>query len=111
GLVAPIILASAGALAAGAGGMLLYWGKRDNTQLNQCSPTCPMGAPSHVHTMFLAGDIALGAGAVSLSAAVWLFVGRGGSRPAAPKRGADASTTLSLAPTAHGGVAGVSGKF
>jgi hypothetical protein len=69
-----LFLAS-GLSAIGAGGLLTWWGRSDNDALQSCTPWCASSAVQHVKNLYLAADIAIGAGlaTVALGVACWLY--------------------------------------
>jgi len=44
----------------GAGGLLFYWGRKDNSLLTGCSPNCPQSSVDHVRKIYLASDRSAG---------------------------------------------------
>jgi hypothetical protein len=96
------VLAATGLAALGAGGLLTYWGRKDDASLAQCSPWCAPATVEHVKTLYVAADIAIGAGVATLAASVLVFA-RGGSHDDGPM--------IDIRPTASGAVASVSGSY
>jgi hypothetical protein len=104
----PIALGALGLASAGAGGMLIYWGRADNQLLSRCSPDCPKASVDHIHRLYLAGDVALGAGAVALVAAYWAYALGGGTKEDAPPQ---RSYSFNVQPTSSGALVMVSGAM
>jgi hypothetical protein len=104
----PYILGGAGVAAVVAGGLLTYWGNKDNTELeNQCKPNCNPSDADHVKALYVASDISFGVGLAALGVTTWLFASsRSAERAAAPSAAA-----LSVTPTPSGAFASVSGAF
>jgi hypothetical protein len=106
----PYLLGSAGLAGVGAGALLVYWGRKDNEALGQCSPSCSESSLDHIHTLYLAGDIAMGAGVAALGLATWRFFATphftGDDAPARP-----AATGFDVQPTRSGAFASVSRSF
>jgi hypothetical protein len=96
---------------AGLGGyaLLTYWGRKDNADLDLCSPTCPWSDVQHIQKLYIAADISAGVGVLALAASTWLFVRSGSSsnEVAAKPR----SYVLDVKPTSSGAFATVSGAF
>ncbi len=104
----PYALGAVGVASVGAGLLLTVWGNRDNDALGQCSPNCSPSSVSHIRTLFVASDIALGVGAVSLGVAGWLFAT---SRAPAPDTHRS-DLSFGVAPMPSGGAVGsVGGVF
>ena len=66
-------LGGLGVVAAGAGGLLTYWGRVDNDRLAVCSPVCAQGAVDHVHRLYVSADVAFGVGAALIAGATWAY--------------------------------------
>jgi hypothetical protein len=101
------LLGGTGLASIGAGALMIYWGRKDNDMLGQCSPSCPPTNVSHVRNMYLAGDVALGVGVASLAASYLVYAL---SHTKEEKATQDA-LLWNVVPTASGAVAGVSGSF
>jgi hypothetical protein len=103
------VLGGAGLATVGAGALMIYWGRKDNSQLTRCSTdasNCPQRTVDHIHNLYLAGNVALGVGVASLAAAYWVYSrsGKGESSKEAYR--------FDVAPTRAGGaVASVAGSF
>ena len=103
------VLGGTGIVALGAGAALIYWGRKDNTRLTECSipgaANCAQGTVDHIHNLYLAGNVALGVGVASLAAAYWVF----------SRSGKEESTKeayhFDLQPNKGGAVAGIGGSF
>jgi len=102
------VLGGAGIVGVGTGAALILWGRKDNSALAECSPICQQSSVDHVKTMYLAGDIALGAGIAALGVSTVLFATGGSSKEKAP---AQAAYSFGVQPTQSGAFASVSGKF
>jgi hypothetical protein len=106
---APALLVAVGAVGLGGGALLTYWGRRDNNELAQCSPSCPASTVNHIRQLYLASDIALGVGgAAAVAGAAWLIARAALSKKAEIKRSA---YSLVVQPISSGGLAAVSGAF
>jgi hypothetical protein len=104
----PYVLGGVGLAAVTAGGLLTFWGNKDNTELqNQCAPNCNPSSQDHIKAMYIASDISFVAGLGALGVATWLFASsRSAETPPAPS-----TAVLSVTPTPSGAFASVSGKF
>lgn len=105
------VLAGTGVAALGAGAMLIYWGRKDNSQLSGCSTdttNCPKGTIDHIHNLYLAGNIALGVGVASLGAAYWAYAHASSSGKESSSREA---YRFDVQPAKGGGVASLGGSF
>jgi hypothetical protein len=103
-----IALGAVGLASAGAGGLLVYWGRADNQLLTHCSPNCPTASVDHIHRLYLAGDIALGAGAVALVGAFWAYTLSGAAKDDAPPR---RDYAFDVRPTSSGALFTLSGAI
>jgi hypothetical protein len=103
-----LALGAVGLASAGAGGLLVYWGRADNQLLAQCSPGCPKASVDHIHRLYLGGDIALGAGALALVGAFWAYALPGSAKEDAPPRRA---YSFNVQPTSSGALVMVSGAI
>jgi hypothetical protein len=101
------VLGGAGLASLGAGALLTYWGNKDNEALSACSPYCFPQATDHVRALYIASDVAFGAGAAALGLATFFYL-RDRARPADPPRPA---ATLDVVPTRSGAFASVKGVF
>jgi hypothetical protein len=91
-------------------GLMTYWGRVDNQQLKNCSPTCPKTAVDHVKKMYLAANIAAGVGAAALVTWAYLaFIAPDSGPKEAATRGP--SYSVGVSPIPAGGVASISGSF
>ena len=72
--VGAYVLGGIGALGVGGYALLTYWGRQQNTELNQCTPNCPLTNVDHIKKLYLYSDISLGVGLAALVASTWLFV-------------------------------------
>jgi hypothetical protein len=103
------VLAGTGIAALGAGAALIYWGRKDNSQLTGCStPTtnCDQATIDHIHNFYLGGNIALGVGLASLGAAYWVYAHNSGKEESSKE-----AYRFDVLPTRSGAVASVGGSF
>ena len=121
------VFAGTGVAALGGAALLTYWGRKDNTSLdNSCTPNCTHSSVDHVRKLYLAADIAAGVGVASLIASTWLYVrahttaieeipvpSTATSAPKArPKKAALTALSFDLLPAPSGGAfATVGGTF
>jgi hypothetical protein len=113
---APWVVGGAGLAGVGAGALLIYWGRQDNNSLIANCPNggCAQSAVSHVSTMYVAGDVLLGAGLAAVGVStVWLLFGsrtsvENGEKSPAP---AEARLKFDVTPARSGAFATVSGAF
>jgi hypothetical protein len=104
-------LAGTGIAALGAGALLIYWGRKDNSQLSSCSSdttNCPKGTVDHIRNLYLAGNIGLGVGVASLAAAYWAYAHAQGS---GTESSSHEAYRFDLQPTKAGAVASIGGSF
>jgi hypothetical protein len=103
------VLGGLGLAAMGGYALLTYWGRKDNADLDLCSPNCPWSDIQHIQRLYIAADISAGVGVLALAASTWLFVRSGSSSTevAAKSR----SYVLDVKPTSSGAFATVSGAF
>lgn len=106
----PWVIGGVGVASLGAGALLTYWGRKDNTLLAQCAPTCDPSAPSHIRGLYRDADIAFGVGVVALSAAYWVYAVSHSSSGESPPA-ATTALRFDVAPARAGGLASVSGAF
>jgi hypothetical protein len=107
----PYLLGGVGIAAVGAGALMTLWGKKDNDALvSGCGQTqsCAQSSVDHVRTLYLASDIAIGAGVVALGVTTWLFAS---SRTMEQKPAPAAAYKVDVQPTRSGAFASVSGSF
>ncbi len=107
----PYIIGGAGLAGIGAGALLTLWGKKDNDALlAQCGQTdsCSQASVDHIRTLYVASDIAIGAGAVAVGVATWLFAS---SRTTEQAPASHTAYKVDVQPTPSGAFASVSGAF
>ena len=104
----PVLLGGFGLAGLAAGGLLTYWGVKDNQSLGQCSPLCSPSSVDHIRTMYLAADISVGVGVAALGVATWLYL-RSPSTEQTPAP--QAAYVFDVHPTASGAFASVKGAF
>jgi hypothetical protein len=102
------VLGGAGLLGVGAGGLLTYWGIKDNESLANCSPNCHQASVDHIRSLYLASDVSLGVGVGALGVATWLFIRSGSSDEKPPSQEA---FKVDVHPTPSGAFASVSRTF
>ena len=90
-------LGGLGVVAAGAGGLLTYWGRLDNDRLAGCSPACAQSSVDHVHRLYIGADVALGVGAALMAGATWAY-----SRHRSQRSEASFDTALRVDVQPHG---------
>jgi hypothetical protein len=66
-------LGGLGVASLGASIALATWGHTDNQLLDECSPNCKQESVDHVRHVYIAADVALGVGVVSLGVATWMY--------------------------------------
>lgn len=101
-------LGGTGLAGIGAGALMIYWGRKDNDLLAQCSPGCASSQIDHIRRLYLAGDIAIGAGVASLAASYLVYKLSHASKE---ERSTEEAYRLNVIPTSAGAVASVSGSF
>ena len=102
------VLAGTGIAALGAGAALIYWGRKDNSRLPECSTSttnCDQGTIDHIHNLYLGGNIALGVGLASLGAAYWVYSHAG------KEEASKEAYRFDVQPTRSGAVASIGGSF
>jgi hypothetical protein len=104
----PYLLGTIGIAGLGAGGLLTYWGRKDNDLLAQCSPNCSQSSVDHIRRLYLASDISLGIGGAALATSLIWFIASPSSKEKPPSQ---ASYQFDVQPTPQGGFATVSGRF
>ncbi len=104
-------LAVLGLAGVGGYGLLTYWGNKDNKLLDACKPDCKPSSVQHIRQLYTAGKISLGVGAAALVGATVLFLMSGSSSSGNEVASSGPSYQFGVAPTATGGIAGVSGAF
>ena len=105
----PWILTGVGAVALGTGAVITIWGRKDNSNLVNCSPNCADSTLSHIRKVYQGADIAIGVGVAALAAAYWSYAFSQGS--SGESHSSESALRLDVAPTPSGGVAAVSGRF
>jgi hypothetical protein len=104
-------LGGIGVLSLGSAGLLTYWGRNDNKRLMEsCATNCKPSSVHHIRMLYLASDIALGAGVVALAASTWLYLRSRGSEKATPAGGPRISL-FDVQTTPSGAFATVQGAF
>jgi hypothetical protein len=104
----PYVIGGVGLAAVGVGGLLTFWGNKDNTELqNQCAPNCNPSSQDHIKAMYVVSDISVVTGLAVLGLTTWLFA----SSRSAEKAPTPSTAVLSVTPTPSGAFASVSGKF
>jgi hypothetical protein len=102
------LLGGAGVLGVGSGALLTYWGKKDNDALAQCSPRCAQASVDHIPNLYVAADIAFGAGGVALAVASVLIATSGSSAEKSVQR---LGVRVDVHPTASGAMGSVGAAF
>jgi hypothetical protein len=105
------VLGGAGLAGIGAGALMIYWGRKDNDLLSQCSPGCSPAQVSHIRTMYLAGDITMGVGVASLAASYLVYALSHSHEEKATHEAHLDAHLLNVVPTTSGALAVVSGSF
>ena len=107
-----VVSAGVGVAALGAGALFTYWGRKDNTLLDVCSPGCKQSSADHIHNLYLAADISIGVGLTALAGSYWAFAHSRSSHEASEEEIAVRTTpTLLVAPTPSGAMGALSGSF
>ena len=106
------VTAGVGVAALGAGALLTYWGRKDNTLLDSCSPGCPQSSADHIHNLYLAADISIGVGLAALAGSYWAYAhSRSNHEEGESEVAVRSGPTLLVAPTASGAMGALSGSF
>jgi hypothetical protein len=112
------VLGGAGLASLGAGALLIFWGRKDNNRLSDCTipetANCPQSTVNHIHNLYLAGNIAVGVGVASVGAAYWAFVRsrQESSSPEEPTKDShEEAYRFDVQPTTSGAVASIAGSF
>jgi hypothetical protein len=109
--VFPYVLGGVGLAGVAAGGLLTFWGNKDNTDLQtSCSPTCKKSSVDHIKTMYVAADISFGVGAAALAVTTFLFA-TSRSTESAAKPPSHEALSVDVHPTKSGAFASLSGAF
>jgi hypothetical protein len=107
-----IVTAGVGVAALGAGALFTYWGRKDNTLLDVCSPGCRQSSADHIHNLYLAADISFGVGLAAIAGAYWAYAHVRSSHEEGESEVAVRSRpALLVAPTASGAMGALSGSF
>jgi hypothetical protein len=107
-----LVTAGVGVAALGAGALLTSWGRKDTDLLGPCSPRCQQSSADHIHNLYLAADIAIGAGIAAFAGSYWAYAHSRSSQAEDQEAVASRSTpTLLLAPTPSGAIGALSGRF
>jgi len=102
------VVGGVGLAAVGTSFLLAHWAREDNVRLDRCAPNCTQDSVDHVRSMYIAADIALGAGVVALGAATWLYLSHpGAEQPADTQR----AYRFDVRPLASGAFATMRGAF
>jgi hypothetical protein len=107
--ILPLVLTGVGVASLGAGAVFTLWGRKDNTNLSNCSPDCSAATLSHIKRVYQTADIAIGVGVAALAAAYWSYAFSQGS--SGESKSSETALRLDVAPTTSGGFAAVSGRF
>ena len=105
-----LTLLTAGLAAVGTSFLLAHWGREDNVRLDRCAPNCSQDSVDHVRNMYIAADIALGAGIVAIGAATWLYLSHPDAEEPARAESKQAYR-FDVRPLASGAFATVRGAF
>jgi hypothetical protein len=89
------LLGGVGLLGVGAGGLLTYWGKTDNSALAACSPNCHPSSVDHIRKLYFASDVSFAAGGAAIGLSALLF----------------ATSHVSVQPVRSGAFASLKGTF
>lgn len=106
-----LALAGVGLVGLGGAGLLSYWGRQDNTALQDaCKPYCNPDSVHHIRMLYLASDISAGLGVAALIGSTWLYL-RSRSDVAKSSTETTHLSRLDLRPSTSGAYATVSGTF
>jgi hypothetical protein len=105
--VAPTLLTVVGVAGLAGGGVLTYWGRKDNQQLATCTPNCPPETVHHIRMLYLGADMSFVVGGLALGTATLLWMTSG--PPAREER--VASSSFGISPTRAGAVASYGRTF
>jgi hypothetical protein len=108
--VGPYLLGGLGLVGLGGYALVNYWARRDNIDLGECSPRCPVETVHHIRQLYLVADASAAVGIAALVGSATWFILRPGSssKEVAVRR---PGYKLDVRPTSSGGVALVSGAF
>jgi len=107
-----IVSAGVGVAALGAGALFTYWGRKDNTLLDVCSPGCKQSSADHIHSLYVAADISFGVGLAALAGSYWAYAhSRSNHEDGAQEVAIRAAPTIVVAPTPSGAVGALSARF
>ncbi len=96
----------------GAGALFTYWGRKDNTLLDSCSPGCRQSSADHIHNLYLAADISFGVGLAALAGSYWAYAHSKSNREEGGEEVAVRTTPrILVAPTPSGAIGALSGSF
>jgi hypothetical protein len=104
------VLGTVGLAAMGTAGLMIYWGRKDNDLLVECSPACPPAAVDHIRHLYAAADVTIGVGVGALAGSDLVYV-LTRPTPARPRPSHDEALLFDLQPAPSGAVATVSGRF
>lgn len=106
-----VVSAGVGVAALGAGALFTYWGRKDNTLLDSCSPGCKQSSADHIHNLYLAADISLGVGVAALAGAYWAYAHSKSNHEQGEEVAVGTTPTILVAPTPSGAMGALSGSF
>ena len=105
------VTAGVGVAALGAGALLTYWGRKDNTLLDPCSPGCRISSADHIHNLYLAADISFGAGVAALAGSYWAYAHSRSHDGEGEEVAVRTAPTILVTPTPAGAMGALSGTF
>lgn len=105
------VTAGVGVAALGAGALLTYWGRKDNTLLNACSPGCKLSSADHIHNLYLAADISFAAGVAALAGSYWAYAHSRSHDEAGEEVAVRTAPTILVTPTPSGAMGALSASF